>query len=113
MKQHGSYNMFIACVTVFVKAEYREAFIEASLENGRNTRKEPKNLRFDILQCLDDLNRFFLYEVYRDESGMDDHKNTSHYQQWREIVEKMMAKPREGIKYQNLFPETATAFESL
>ncbi|MHA2075336.1 MAG: putative quinol monooxygenase, partial [Candidatus Hodarchaeales archaeon] len=45
--------MFVACVSVFVKPEYREAFIEASLENARNTRKEPKNLRFDVLQCLD------------------------------------------------------------
>ena len=109
----GSYNMFIACVTVFVKPEYREEFIEASLENGRNTRKEPKNLRFDILQCLDDPNRFFLYEVYRDESGMDDHKNTDHYQKWRDTVEEMMAKPREGVKHRNLFPETEKAFESI
>jgi quinol monooxygenase YgiN len=104
--------MFIVCVTVFVKPEYQEAFIEATLANGRNTRKEPKNLRFDILQCLDDPNRFFLYEVYSDTSGMDDHKGTSHYTQWRETVEEMMAKSREGIKYQNLFPENPSAFES-
>ena len=70
-------------------------------------------MRFDILQGLDDPNRFFLYEVYRDSSGMDDHKETSHYNQWRETVESMMAKPREGIKHQNLFPEEVSAFESL
>ncbi len=104
--------MFIVCVSVFVKTEYREAFTEASLENARNTRKEPKNLRFDVLQCLDDSDRFFLYEVYRDESGMDDHKTTSHYQKWRETVEEMMAKPREGIKHNNLFPVTEEAFSS-
>ena len=104
--------MFIACVSVFVKPEHREMFIEATLENARNTRKEPKNLRFDVLQCLDDSNRFFLYEVYHDESGMDDHKTTSHYQKWRETVEEMMAKPREGIKHKNLFPENEGAFFS-
>ena len=104
--------MFIACVSVFVKPENREAFIEASLENARNTRKEPNNLRFDVLQCLDDPNRFFLYEVYRDESGLDDHKTTNHYQKWRDTVEEMMAKPREGIKHKNLFPETEEAFLS-
>ncbi|UCG90668.1 MAG: antibiotic biosynthesis monooxygenase [Candidatus Heimdallarchaeota archaeon] len=104
--------MFIACVSVFVKPEYREVFIEASLENARNTRKEPKNLRFDVLQGLDDPDRFFLYEVYRDETGMDDHKNTSHYNKWREAVEEMMAKPREGVKHTNLFPETEEAFLS-
>ncbi len=104
--------MFIVCVSVFVKPEYREAFIEASLENARNTRKEPKNLRFDVLQGLDNLDRFFLYEVYRDENGMDNHKTTAHYQKWREKVEEMMAKPREGIKHKNLFPETEEAFGS-
>lgn len=104
--------MFIACVNVFVKPEYREVFIKAMLENAGNTRKEPKNLRFDVLQCLDDPDRFFLYEVYHDESGMDDHKTTSHYQKWRDSVEEMMAKPREGIKHKNLFPETEEAFLS-
>ncbi|MFW9902990.1 MAG: putative quinol monooxygenase [Candidatus Thorarchaeota archaeon] len=104
--------MFIACVSVFVKPEFREVFIEATLENARNTRNEPKNLRFDVLQGLDDPDRFFLYEVYHDESGMDDHKNTSHYQKWRETVEKMMAKPREGIKHKNLFPTTEESFLS-
>ncbi len=104
--------MFIACVSVYVKPEHREAFIEASLKNARNTRKEPKNLRFDVLQGLENPDRFFLYEVYRDESGMDDHKTTDHYQKWRETVEEMMAKPREGVKHRNLFPETEEAFVS-
>ena len=104
--------MFIACVSIFVKPEFRDAFIEATLENARNTRNEPKNLRFDVLQGLDDLDRFFLYEVYHDESGMDDHKTTTHYQKWRETVEEMMAKPREGIKHKNLFPTTEESFIS-
>lgn len=106
----GGLDVFIACVSIFVKTETRDAFIEATLENAYNTRKESKNLRFDFLQCLDDPDRFFLYEVYRDESGMDYHKTTSHYQKWRKTVEKMMARPREGIKHKNLFPETEEAF---
>jgi autoinducer 2-degrading protein len=104
--------VFIACVSIFVKPEFRDAFVEATLENARNTRNEPKNLRFDVLHALDDPDRFFLYEVYQDESGMDDHKTTSHYQQWREKVEEMMAKPREGIKHKNLFPTTEESFLS-
>jgi len=104
--------VFIACVSIYVKPEFRDAFIEATLENARNTRNEPKNLRFDVLQGLDDPDRFFLYEVYQNVSGMDDHKTTSHYQQWRETVEKMMAKPREGIKHKSLFPTTEESFLS-
>ncbi len=104
--------MFIACVTVRVKPEYREAFIEATLENARNSVNEPKNLRFDVLQCLDDPNRFFLYECYVDEDGALAHKDTSHYQKWRDTVEEMMAKPREGIKHKSLFPEAPEGFKA-
>ncbi|MFX0170724.1 MAG: putative quinol monooxygenase [Candidatus Hodarchaeota archaeon] len=105
--------MFIACVTVYVKPEYRNAFIKATLENAENTRQnEPKNLRFDVLESLDDPNRFFIYEVFTDESGSSNHKETSHYKKWRRTVEEMMAKPREGILHKNLFPVTQEAFIS-
>lgn len=104
--------MYIVCVTVYVKPENQKEFIKATLQNARNTRKEPLNLRFDVLQCLDDENKFFLYEVYKDESGMTDHKNTEHYKTWRATVEHMMAKPREGVKHKNLYPETYESFES-
>ncbi|MFX1255901.1 MAG: putative quinol monooxygenase [Promethearchaeota archaeon] len=104
--------MLIYCVTIYVKSEYREAFIEATLENARNTRKEPGNLRFDVLECLDDPAKFFLYEVYREGKDVDAHKETNHYKKWRETVAEMMAKPREGLKHKNLFPETEEGFES-
>lgn len=103
--------MIILCVTIFVKPEFREAFIKATLENARNTRKEPTNIRFDVLQCNDDPNKFFLYECYR-EGGVDAHKATAHYKKWRETVEKMMAQPRQGILHKNLFPESEDGFKS-
>jgi autoinducer 2-degrading protein len=105
--------MFIACVTVYVKSEYRNAFIEATLENARNTRQnEPNNLRFDVLECLDDPNRFFIYEVFTDEAGSSNHKETNHYKKWRTTVEEMMAKPREGVLHKNIFPDAQEAFIS-
>ena len=104
--------MYVVCVTVYVKEEYHDEFIIATLDNAKNTRKEPLNLRFDVLECLDDPNKFFLYEVYKDDSGMTAHKETDHYKTWREIVAPMMAKPREGVKHKNIFPESIEAFES-
>lgn len=104
--------MFIVCVTVYVKPENNKEFMVATLKNARNTRKEPLNLRFDVLQSVDDQNKFFLYEVYKDESGFSAHKETEHYKEWRSFVEDMMAQPREGIKYKNIFPETNEAFEA-
>ena len=102
--------MFIVCVTVFVKPENQQEFIEASLDNAVNTRKEPLNLRFDVLQCKDNPNQFFLYEVYKDENGFASHKETDHYKRWRETVAPMMAKDRIGVKHKNIFPETEEAF---
>jgi autoinducer 2-degrading protein len=98
--------MIAVCVYVHVKPDHREAFIEASLENARNTIQEPGNLRFDVIQQADDPNRFLLYEVYRDEAGMNTHKETAHYARWRDAVAPWMAEPRRGVRHVSLFPET-------
>ena len=98
--------MHVVCVHVHVKPENRDDFIRATLENARNTIEEPGNLRFDVIQSLDDPNRFVLYEVYRDEAGAAAHKETAHYARWRDTVAPWMAEPRQGVKYASLFPET-------
>jgi autoinducer 2-degrading protein len=97
--------MYIVCVHVHVKPDHRDAFIAATLENARNTIAEPGNLRFDVIEQIDEPNHFVLYEVYRDEAGMKAHKDTAHYAAWRDAVEPWMAQPREGIKHTSLFPE--------
>jgi len=96
--------MIVVCVHVCVKPEYREGFVEATLENAGQTIHEPANLRFDVLQQADDPNRFVLYEVYRDDAGADAHKQTPHYAKWRDAVAPWMAEPRHGVKYSPLFP---------
>jgi quinol monooxygenase YgiN len=96
--------MFVVCVHVHVKPEHRTAFIDASLENARNTAKEPGNIQFDVLQQGDDPDRFVLYEVYRDEEGMKAHKATPHYAAWAEAVAPWMAEPRNGVRYNRISP---------
>ena len=98
--------MYAVCVHVCVREENRDEFIEATRENALNTIQEPGNLRFDIIQQIDDPNRFVLYEVYCDESGMEAHKDTPHYAKWRDAVAPWMAEPRRGVKHQSLFPES-------
>jgi autoinducer 2-degrading protein len=58
--------MYVVAGTIFVKPQNLAPFIEATLDNARNTRKEPGNLRFDVSQAEDDPTRFLLYEVYRE-----------------------------------------------
>lgn len=96
--------MVVACITVYVKAECVPDFIAATLENHRNSVREPGNLRFDFLQCSSDPTRFFLYEVYHEQAAADAHKLTAHYAQWRDTVKDMMARPREGLAHTILAP---------
>lgn len=96
--------MYIVHVHVSVKPEHVEAFIEASLDNAQNSVKEPGVARFDVIQSLDDPAKFVLVEVYKTPDDAALHKQTAHYASWRDTVAEMMAKPREGLKYANLFP---------
>ncbi|MFN2282874.1 MAG: putative quinol monooxygenase, partial [Anaerolineae bacterium] len=43
-------------------------------------------------------------EVYRTPDDPARHKETAHYQKWRDTVAEMMAEPRSSIKYANVFP---------
>jgi quinol monooxygenase YgiN len=97
--------MFIAHVFVHVKPEQIEDFIAASLQNARESLKEPGVARFDVIQQKDDPTRFVLVEVYRSSDDPARHKETVHYQKWRDTVADMMAEPRSAIKYTNIFPD--------
>jgi (4S)-4-hydroxy-5-phosphonooxypentane-2,3-dione isomerase len=96
--------MFIVHVFVDVKPDRVEDFKSASIENARNSLEEPGIARFDVIQQQDDPSRFVLVEVYRTANDPARHKETPHYQKWRESVEEMMVSPRQSIKYQNIFP---------
>ena len=97
--------MYVVCVRVRVATGHEEAFIEATMENARNTRQEPGNVRFDVLRQTADSARFFLYEAYRDEEAFKAHQQTPHYTAWRERVAPMMTEPRQGDRHVSLFPE--------
>ena len=99
--------MFIVHVHVHVKPEFVKAFKEATLENGRHSVQEPGIARFDVIQQLDDPTRFVLVEVYRTPDDPARHKETAHYQTWRDTVADMMAEPRHSVKYANVFPDEA------
>jgi autoinducer 2-degrading protein len=97
--------MFIVHVNVNVKLEFVDAFHEASLANARESLEEPGVARFDVIQELDRPERFVLVEVYRTPEDAARHKETAHYQRWRDAVAQMMAEPRASVKYRNLFPD--------
>ncbi len=90
---------------VHVKPDRIGAFQNATLENARNSMQEPGIARFDIIQQQDNPARFLLVEVYYTSEDPARHKETTHYQKWRDTVADMMAEPRTSIKYTNVFPD--------
>jgi len=97
--------MLVVHVYVHVKPEFVDSFREATLENARNSVQEPGIARFDVIQQMDDPTRFLLVEVYRTPEDPARHKETAHYQTWRDRVAEMMAEPRSSVKYANLYPD--------
>jgi (4S)-4-hydroxy-5-phosphonooxypentane-2,3-dione isomerase len=97
--------MLIVHVHIKVKPEFIEAFRQASLENARNSVQEAGIARFDVIQEVDDPTRFVLIEVYRTAQDPARHKETSHYNRWRDTVADMMSEARRSVKYDNVFPD--------
>ncbi|GMH56785.1 hypothetical protein TrRE_jg2519 [Triparma retinervis] len=98
------FAVHVACTT---KPGTAPSFLSASLSNARSSSREPGVLRFDVLQDLDDENKFTLVEVYRDQDKAPmAHKETEHYKKWREEVEGMMERPRVANKFITHFPAT-------
>lgn len=95
--------MHVVAVTIFVKPEFATQFIEATLDNARNTRREPGNLRFDVLRAEEDPTRFMLYEAYKAKEDFAKHQQTEHYLRWKSTVADWMAQPRQGVKHHTIF----------
>jgi len=97
--------MLILIVDIHIKADRVEAFREATMENGRNSRMEPGVARFDFLQQTDDPAHFVLVEVYRTQAAIAAHKETAHYHAWLAAVDDMFAEPRTRALYTNVSPD--------
>ncbi len=98
-------KMIVTCVHVYVKPENIDDFIEATIINHKESIQESGNLRFDVLQDASDPAKFVLYEAYESSEDVAEHKKTAHYQNWRDTVASMMAKPREGVKHNVISPK--------
>ncbi|MCX6357965.1 MAG: antibiotic biosynthesis monooxygenase [Candidatus Aureabacteria bacterium] len=97
--------MLIVQVSIRVKPERVEDFKTATLDNARNSLREAGIMRFDVLQQQDDPTRFILIEAFRTPEAPAAHKDTAHYQRWRDRAEEMLAEPRKSVKFVNVHPD--------
>ena len=98
-------SLVIVHVDVHVKPDAVEKFRAATLDNARHSVEEPGVARFDVIQSVEDPTRFVLVEVYRSSTAQAAHKETAHYQRWRDAVAELMAEPRTSARYANVFPD--------
>lgn len=97
-------SMVIVHVAVQVKPQSIETFRAETVENSRQSLLETGIVRFDVVQSKENPAKFVLVEVYRDCTAVDAHKQTTHYQKWRDAVESMMAAPRTREIFTEIFP---------
>lgn len=96
--------MHVTLVHVHVDPAHLDDFIEATRLNHEASIQEPGNRRFDVLQSPENPSHFILYEAYVSEEAAATHKHTAHYLTWRDTVAAWMAEPRQGIRYDGLYP---------
>jgi quinol monooxygenase YgiN len=101
-------TLHIALVNAHVHPDRVEDFRQATMLNASESRKEPGVVRFDVIEESDDPTRFVLIEVFRGVAAAAAHRETAHYQRWRDAVAEMMVEPRTSKKYVNTSPDDAS-----
>jgi (4S)-4-hydroxy-5-phosphonooxypentane-2,3-dione isomerase len=97
--------MHMIVVRLDVKPERVDDFLKLVSFNASESRKEPGNLRFDVIRSVDNPNLFRLYEVYQDDAAVRAHQATPHYAKWRAEIEALLVTPRLSEKFTSVFPE--------
>jgi autoinducer 2-degrading protein len=96
--------MHVTLVHAYVKPAHIDDFIVATQLNHEASIQESGNCRFDVLQSPENPGHFILYEAYTSAEAAAAHKQTAHYLAWRASVGEWMAEPRQGVRYEGLFP---------
>ena len=97
--------MVVLHVTIQVKPEHVAEFLEiARYDAERSQKDEPGCLRFDVIGDRDNSNRFYFYEVYRDDAALEAHRQTPHFKFYFEKTQPWLAAPPERRFGKNLIP---------
>lgn len=64
-----------------------------------HSRNEPGCLRYQVHRHKTDPRRFFIYEQYKDEAALEEHRNTPHFQEYARKQLSQIARRLEGELY--------------
>lgn len=96
--------MYHVVVRIEARPDKIQQLLELAAYNSGCSRQEPGNLRFDVMQQVDQPLKIALYEVYTDEAAFKAHQQTAHYARWKSEVELYQAGPRASEKYATVAP---------
>ena len=97
--------MVIMIIECNVKPEKRDEFLKVIEHDAvHSEHDEPGCLRFDVLNDLEDPNKFFFYEVYKDEAAFQAHTKTPHLAAWRAAAAEVCEGPSTRITTKSVFP---------
>ena len=100
--------MLVLMVNVKVKPGRRDEYITAVRADGEGTTtNEEGNFQFSVVQDNEDPDRFFLFEVYRDEAALEAHRQMPHFLKYREAVADIYAEETVRRLGTNVFPDDA------
>jgi|tagenome__1003787_1003787.scaffolds.fasta_scaffold19910299_2 autoinducer 2-degrading protein len=73
-----------------VPAAHRTAFIDAALEDAHaSLSSETGTRRFEVIQDVDNANRFYLDEVYDDAATFEAHVRGPHFKKFFDVIEEL------------------------
>ena len=84
-------NHFAVIVSIKLKPGTAEDFYPHIIENAAaSTRNEPDCHRFDVVVAEDDNHELYFYEEYTDAAAFEAHRNTPHYETFRQATDDMV-----------------------
>jgi autoinducer 2-degrading protein len=92
-------DMLIQMVAIHVKQGHVDEFLDAFRINYEGTRREPGNLRFDVLRSPEDDHSFVIYEVFKSAEALDEHRKTAHYLECVRRIDPIITGPRTKTFY--------------
>jgi autoinducer 2-degrading protein len=88
---------FVLTVSIRIKPENVEAFLQGALENARNARKEPGCRQFEVLVDPQDRTSVMLFEVYDDDKAFEAHQQTPHFKKYLAEVVPLLASRERSV----------------
>ncbi|MYA50388.1 MAG: antibiotic biosynthesis monooxygenase [Chloroflexi bacterium] len=97
--------MLVLVVSVKVKPGRADDYIAAVQADGEGTHaNEEGNFQFSCVRDQNDPDRFFLFEVYKDEAALEAHRGMPHFLKYREATAGIYAEETVRHMCTNVFP---------